>query len=73
MISAIKLPWLLLGDFNVSLEECNASAFFFGFLSGTIVVPDVDHTCTSNGTDRVLDYGIASKDLSEDILVKPFL
>ena len=71
IISAVKLPYLILGDFNVPPEECGASAFF-SYLSGTILAADVDHTCTSSGTDRVLDYGIASKELADCIHVFPF-
>ena len=30
IIGAIRLPWLILGDFNVTPEECGASIFFSG-------------------------------------------
>ena len=32
----------------------------------------VDFTCASNGSDRLLDYAIASKELAELIQVRPF-
>ena len=70
IISAIKLPWLIVGDLNVTPEECFATSFF-NYLGGSFLAPDVDFTCTSNGSDRRSDYAIASKDLAEYIQVKP--
>ena len=36
------------------------------------MAPDVNFTCTSNGSDRLLDYAIASKELAEFIQARPF-
>ena len=59
--AAIKLPWLIVGDFHVPPDECVASAFY-SYLGGTLLAaPKVDFTCTSNGTDRLLHFAIASE------------
>ncbi len=71
LVGAIKLPWLIMGDFNVTPEECVATSFF-GYLGGTLAAPDMEFTCTSNGSDRLLDYAIASKELAEFIQARPF-
>ena len=71
LIRAIKLPWLLIGDFNVPPEECGSS-MFFAFLGGIILAPNVEYTCyNSNGVSRVLDYGIASVELAKFIELEP--
>ena len=41
MVAAIKLPWIIVGDFNVPPEEC-AAGVFFSHLGGTILAPKVD-------------------------------
>ena len=60
IIAAIKLPWLIVGDFNVPPDECVASAFY-SYLGGTLLAPKV-----------VLDYGICSPELAEYIDLQPF-
>ena len=73
LIRAIKLPFLVVGDFNVPPEVCAAS-MFFNWLGGIILVPMVDFTCvSSHGENRILDYGIASAELHAHIRVVPFL
>ena len=73
LVRSIKLPFLLVGDFNVPPEVCAAS-MFFNWLGGIIMVPKVDFTCvSSHGESRILDYGIASSDLHPHIQVEPFL
>ncbi len=73
LVRSIKLPFLLVGDFNVPPETCAAS-MFFNWLGGIILVPMVDFTCVSSHVEsRILDYGIASADLHPHIRVEPFL
>ena len=73
LIRAIKLPFLVVGDFNVPPEVCAAS-MFFNWLGGIILVPMVDFTCvSSHGENRILDYGIISAELQPHIRVEPFL
>ena len=72
IIAAIKLPWIIVGDFNVPPDECAASVFY-SYLGGTILAPNVDFTCvSSNGADRVLDYGICAPELADYIDIHPF-
>ena len=71
IIAAIKLPWIIVGDFNVPPDECAASVFY-SYLGGTILAPNVDFTCvSSNGVDRVLDYGICAPELADYIDIQP--
>ena len=47
--------------------------FFYSYLGGTILAPNVDFTCgSSNGVDRVLDYGICAPELADYIDIQPF-
>ena len=67
IIGAIKIPWVLIGDFKGM-----RGYICFKYLGGTILAPDDDFTCTSNGSDRLLDFSIASKHFAEYIQAKPF-
>ena len=72
LVKGIKLPWVVIGDFNKTPEELGSSSLF-EWLGGIILAPEVDFTCTSNGTDRLIDFAIISPELQDFAAVAPLL
>ena len=68
LIDSLKLPWLMVADWNRSPEEVGSS-FFARYLGGAVVAPNVLMTCssTADGGGRVLDFGLASTDIADKV------
>ena len=50
-----------------------AASVLYSYLGGTILAPNVDFTrASSNGVDRVLEYGIRAPELAEHIDIHEF-
>ena len=69
LIDSLKIPWLIVADWNRSPEEVGSS-YFAKYLKGAIIAPNVLMTCssTTEGGGRVLDFGLASNDIASKIL-----
>ena len=65
LIDSLKIPWLIVADWNRSPEEVGSS-YFAKYLKGAVVAPNVLITCssTAEGGGRVLDFGLASCDIA---------
>ena len=74
LITAINLPWVMVGDFNRTPDEV-ASSLFVKFLRGIVIAPNVPFTCASPsapGGGRVIDMVVACGDLAHRLTVDPF-
>ncbi len=74
LITAINLPWVMVGDFNRTPDEV-ASSLFVKFLRGIVIAPNVPFTCaapSAPGGGRVTDMVVACGDLAHRLKVDPF-
>ena len=73
LITAIDLPWILVGDFNRTPGEV-ANSLFVKFLKGIVVAPRVPFTCVSPSTPgggRVIEMVVACADIAYRLRVEP--
>jgi hypothetical protein len=72
LIYNIKLPWLVVGDFNRDPAEVATSAWC-RYLRGMVTCPNVPFTCTHSGEGggNLIDYTMHSRDLAPYLSVQP--
>ena len=72
LIYAIKLPWLIAGDFNKSPEEV-ATSSWCRYLKGIVTAPDVPFTCTNTSAagGSLIDFTMHCRELEPYLTVQP--
>ena len=65
LIDSLKIPWLIVADWNRVPEEVGSS-YFARYLGGAVVAPNVSMTCssTADGGGRVLEFVLVSADIA---------
>ena len=74
LIYLIKLPWLIVGDFNCTPTEA-ATSNWCRYLRGMVTAPDVPFTCTNTGTEggSLIDFTMHCRELEPYIKIKSIL
>ena len=69
---SLGLPSILVADFNCTPSQVEAKLWTRLF-EGFLLVPEVDFTCTSGNTNRILDFALVSFDLQGIVSIFPLL
>ena len=67
----LGVPSLLVADFNMTPQEVIEGGWA-RLWNGQVLVPDVDFTCNSRGTKRVIDFGLGTLDLLGWVAITPY-
>jgi hypothetical protein len=70
-LGTLSVPWVLMGDFNVSAGDLDLSGFP-RLARGRVLVPSmVEFTCTQ-GRGSLIDYVVASEDIASYVRVSKY-
>ena len=64
LIQSLKVPWIVLGDFNMSPGTLDQGGFL-DLIGGTVVLADAGAATCTAGKGSLIDFAIVRKDIAE--------
>jgi hypothetical protein len=68
LVQALKVPWIIFGDFNMSPGTLDQGGFL-DLIGGTVILADGGASTCTAGTGSLIDFAIARKDIADSVLL----
>jgi hypothetical protein len=68
LVQAFKVPWIILGDFNMGPGTLDQGGFL-DLIGGTVSLADEGASTCTAGTGSLIDFAIVRKDIADSVLL----